>query len=242
MVDLKTLFKDNADSRAFSSLINLLGPVDNHAVQTKDGGLLLVVAIRGDDPECREEQSLDSVANTCRSALSVFGERFVVNSFLLKRSNPALEPVHFRNRVAEEASKNRHALLLQKGTALYVYDAFLTITIKPEWKSPRAADRLASFWRNPFETFKTALGTQTRIRSLEAEVTRSLRLLHQATNSFIEQTADCLHAKLLPKEEQSLDSVANTCRSALSVFGERFVVNSFLLKRSNPALEPVHFR
>ena len=204
MVDLKTLFKDYVDSRAFSSLVNLLGPVDDHSFQTKDGGLLVVVAMRGADPECKEDQFLDSVANTSRSALSVFGERFVVNSFLLKRSNPALESVHFRNPVADEASKNRHALFMQKGTALYVYDAFLTITIKPEWKSPRAADRLASFWKTPFETFKTALGTQTRIRVLDADVTRSLRLLHRATNSFLEQTAECLNTRLLTKEEAFL--------------------------------------
>lgn len=204
MVDLKTLFKDHADSRAFCSLVNLLGPVDDHTFQTKDGGQLVVIGIRGEDPECKEGQSLDSVANTCRSALSVFGERFIVNSFLLKWSNPALEPVHLRNPVAEEASKNRHALFVQKGTALYVYDAFLTITIKPEWKSPRTADRLASFWRNPFETFKTALGTQTRIRALDTDVARSLRLLHQATNSFVEQTVECLHAQLLTKEEAFL--------------------------------------
>jgi type IV secretion/conjugal transfer VirB4 family ATPase len=204
VVNLSKLFKDYSESLALSSLVNLYGAIDDHTFVTTSGELLCVISFRGVDPECLEDGVLEAHTAGCTSALRVFDERFVVNTFLLKRSSSPTERSTFQNPVVDEAVKNRHAFLGRKAASLYRFEAFMTVAIKPVWKTPNLVERLMHVGRNPLEALRQSFSTETRIDVLGAEVSRSLRALNQSVSSFLQQTADHLEARLLHKTESFL--------------------------------------
>src|SRR3954452_25374130 len=105
VVNIGKLFKDYRESQALSSLVNLYGAIDEHTFITKSGELLCVISFRGVDPECLEDSVIEAHSAGCTSALRVFDERFVVNTFLLKRSGALTACGTFQNRVVHEAVK-----------------------------------------------------------------------------------------------------------------------------------------
>ena len=198
MVNLKRLFKPYRESGSLSSLFNVQAAVDDHAFITKSGEVLLVLSFRGADPECLEPSTLAAFSAACQSALRAFDERFRLQTYFLKKSDPALGCADSSDPVVQEAVKNRERHLKAKGSQLYSFEAFMTVTLTPEWKSPRGFERLAAFGRHPVKTFKNALSVGHNLDALSEEVSRALRILHQATRSFIEQTVDSLQASLCP--------------------------------------------
>ncbi len=204
LVSLRRLFQDYEDSGAFHTLVNLAGFVDDYAFITKSGEVGVALSIAGVDAECLESDSIEAITANCRSALRVFNEQFIINTFLMKRAGVLLECGQAVNPVVRAAVEDRHTFLAERAGALYSFDLFMTILIKPDWKSPLVFDRVSAFFKNPVEVTKRILGSKTRTRLLDQELDRSIRALYQSANGFVEQTRDALHVKVLPKEEAFL--------------------------------------
>jgi type IV secretion/conjugal transfer VirB4 family ATPase len=201
MVSLLELFKEFEESRGFHSLVNLSEFVGERAFLTKNGFLGLVLATRGPDGECLDPASTEAVRTLIQSANRVFDERFILNTFLSKRAHPILACSSSSNKIFREAEKNRHEFLRAKGAALYTFEQYLTVMIRPEWENPNRAARWIAFGQNPLQALRRAFRTSDLVRAFDSTIAASLRKLEQAAESFIEQTREQFATRILGNSE-----------------------------------------
>lgn len=194
MVSTWKLFKDYTESRGLSSLLNVCGFVDSEAFITKGGEFGVVVSIVGKDAECLLHESKSQITACVQMALRVFDDRFVVQTFQLKRSGPELEPSAATNVVFQEADRSRRAMFREKGTSLYSYETFMVVMLKPQLLT-----QVVAFTQDPLSAIKQRFSKRARVSALGSEVDAALRTLRFAINSFLEQTADVLDAEVLSK-------------------------------------------
>ncbi len=204
MVFLQTLFRDFLESKAFNALLNIICFVTDYAFMTKSGELGVFIGLQGPDSECKEPAAREAVVARICSALRVFGARFIVNTYFIKRSNPDLPCGDFRSPLVREVVRNRVSYLKAKGAGLYSFDSFMVVLVRPDWESRRLAEQLRSIASEPIAALKRVFLAEKRIQILNETVDASLRGLEHAARSFVEQTGEDLNSKLLPKQEAFL--------------------------------------
>lgn len=201
MVFLQSLFKPYRESKAFHTLLNILCFITGQVFLTKSGEVGLFIGIRGPDPECKEPPVLEGIATRILSAFRVFGDGFFVSTHFTKRSNPDFPCGRYGDPLVEEVIQNRASYLRGKGASLYRFDSFIVVLLQPKWGSERLLDQLRALAREPLKALRQGFSTQKRISLLDGTITASVRTLEYAARSFIEQTAEYLQGRVLPRKE-----------------------------------------
>jgi type IV secretion system protein TrbE len=191
VVDLRKLFASHSEAGAFEDLVNLEGVASEYSFSTKSGEVTAVIAFRGPDAECMDPTEVEFIRSRCRTALRAFDERFIVGTYLMKRSRPELVDGGGGTPTVQRILRDRHQFLSA--------NAFLTVTLKPAWKSSNLIDRIVAFLKHPADGFRRAFGVESAVTTLREGIEANCRILEQAARSFIKQTE--LNATLLTTEE-----------------------------------------
>ena len=220
---LSRMRKSHDESRSFSSMINVLGFLaDGHTFLTKSGDVGVVVSYRGRDSECLEPLVKDGIVAGVRSALvAAFDESFTIKLYLRKTSDPELEASDSDNEVVREAIRNRNEYLRSKGAELFSFETYLVIICKGQWGSPKIAERLSYFIRHPRRALRESLRANGRALVLDETIEATKRHLLRAVGNFLEQTADSLSGRMLPKKEAFafFRRLVNPCRHKAAAVG-----------------------
>jgi type IV secretion system protein VirB4 len=198
---LASLFREYVESRPFHTLVNVFGFADNETMLMKSGDVAVAMLLRGPDAECLEPHQLDQIQACVRSAYHVFDERFVVNTYWIKRSNPALDREKCEDPFASEVDCNRCTYLAKKGARLYSYEHYLVITRRVQWQAPRIGEQLRRFLKRPRASALDALSTPSRMAHLSQPLGEAISALHRDVNSFIEQVRDDFSVRVLDKKQ-----------------------------------------
>jgi type IV secretion system protein VirB4 len=201
MPPLKGLFQDHVESRPFHTLVNVFGYADQRTMLMKSGDVAVVLALRGPDAECLEPQQLDQVAARMTSAMRVFGDEFVVSSYWIKRSNPAVDSETYEDQFVDEVVRNRHAYLMKQGGRLFSFEIYLVVTRKAHWQTPKIGERLGRLLKRPQVAAREALSTSSRTASLRQPLDEAISGLHRSVTSFIEQVRDDFGVRVLDQKE-----------------------------------------
>ena len=78
MIKVKRILKDYDESGALNTLVNIHATVAENVFLTKSADLVMLLALRGVDPECLDHCQKDQIARRFESALRIFDERFRV--------------------------------------------------------------------------------------------------------------------------------------------------------------------
>ena len=103
--------------------------------------------------------------------------------------------------MVDRAIRSRGEYLSKKGAHLFSFETYLVVECKPESANPRLTKRLAHFAMNPRKVLRESLSVRDRTLMLDEDLGRSLRKLRHAVNSFLEQSGDCVSARILKKDE-----------------------------------------
>jgi type IV secretion system protein VirB4 len=201
VLDLRKQRKSFADSKPLHSLLNIAAFISDTAFLTKSGDVGSVIEIRGTDTECLEPSVVDSQTAQTESAMKAFNEDFVVNTYLLKCSNPALTAPVYQNPVLNEAVQSRLEHLRKKGATLYTFEAFTVVVFKSKWVAPRVAERLWEWARSPRKALRQSLRVEHRGLALDETIEHSLKTLDSAVSRFREESVGALTSRVLPKRE-----------------------------------------
>jgi len=204
MFRLSQITKQERDSAALCSQVNLFGFVDDEAFLTKSGEVGLVLSVAGVDYECLDHATLASLTRRFTAAMRVFDERCRVYQYLFKRNGASIPHQSYPNPVVNAAIRNRIAFLSDKAASLYSYDivyvvlyegfryhASLLSAIKQFRNNPRAAVREI---RHLFSN-----GRQTAL--LDTHLEHSLSVLRAKTRNFLAQIHDFVGVQVLKKAE-----------------------------------------
>jgi type IV secretion/conjugal transfer VirB4 family ATPase len=201
VLDLRRQTKRFRECKPLHTLLNISAFVSNQAFLTKSGDLGLVINYRGPDAECLEPKTLDAFTAQIAAAIKAFDENFTVSTYLRKTSNPVLNAPCYKNKVVDEAVKNRLAFLTQKGATLFSYETDLVVLFKAKRISPRMAERLAQWAMHPRKALRQSLRIEDRAIALDETLASSLKALHYAVNSFLERSAGVISTRILDKKE-----------------------------------------
>jgi len=200
-VDRRKLSKELDASLPFRELINLSAVVSPEAFITKSGDLYSVISVQPLDPECLEQEIIESVRDRIQGAYRLCTGRQTVTSFFMKSSRPTIDFREVSNRVANEAIRNRQQLLQAKAAGLYSIETFIAVATRPATKSPSLAERLQPYGRHPITALRSLFGLSQRTDILQDQLERDLRAHNGLIQNFLGQTDEILRGQLLTVAE-----------------------------------------
>jgi type IV secretion system protein TrbE len=184
MTPISKYLKPYKDAGAANSVIPIHRFVDEHAFLTKSGSIGLALSLEGVSPECLTDENLNGITTRVRSALSAFDDGFRIYQYVVKQDGALLPSSdEYPSQAVAEAVRHRNAALESRG--LYSVELYLVILFEPEVFGKR----------------KLPLSNRKVLRVLAAQLARDVDRLKRKAESFVRETADLLHARILPKAE-----------------------------------------
>jgi type IV secretion system protein VirB4 len=196
VIRVKQILKDYNDSGALHALVNIHAAVGDNVFLTKGGDLVMLLQMRGADPDCLALAEKDRIARRFESALRLFDEHFTINQYIVKRDNAAIPYQHHSNPLVEKACAARRAHLTGQGRPSYSIDAYVAVVYE-DWLPTRKLSKFRQFLRAPRSTWRHFFSTQPAAAGLSAEMDRARDHLATKVTSFIVQLRDVLTLELL---------------------------------------------
>jgi type IV secretion/conjugal transfer VirB4 family ATPase len=194
-------------SRAAGSLnerINLFGFIDDHTFLTKSGDVGVVLAVRGVDYECQDENGIDNCTKRLESAFKTLDDRCRIYQYLFKRNAPHLPHQTYPNPVVSAAIENRIAYLEGKADSLYALDTYFVVLFEASRAKEavlrtfsKAGRKKARAWRE----LQAFLSTQRQVLLLQDDIRDAQAALGQKISSFIQQIGDLVRVEFLNRQE-----------------------------------------
>ncbi len=197
MIKFKRILKDYEESGALNALVNIHAAVDGNVFLTKSAGLVMLLALRGVDPECLDHSQKDQMARRFESALRMFDERFRVYQYLLKRESAPLPHEHYANPVVEEAIANRIEYLGAKSSTFYSIEGYLAVVYEDWMPAEDLRGKLRHFATEPKAAWRRMFSTEHTNADLAGEIDRAREILAGKVTSFILQLQDAIDVELL---------------------------------------------
>ena len=197
MIKVKRILKDYEESGALNTLVNIHATVAENVFLTKSADLVMLLALRGVDPECLDHSQKDQIARRFESALRMFDERFRVYQYLLKRESGPLPHEHYANPVVEEAIADRIEYLNAKSSTLYSIEAYLAVVYEDWMPAQDLRGTLRHFATEPKAAWRRMFSTKHASADLAGEIDRAREVLAGKVTSFILQLQDAIEVELL---------------------------------------------
>lgn len=228
MLDLRKQTSKFEESKPFHTLINVAAFVSRRHFITKTFDVGVVIKYESPDVECAEPERIDALTSQLTSACRAFGEDVVVTNYLVKSSHPDLSAPVYQNPVLNQAVQGRIEFLKKRGARLFSFEGYLAVVVKSKWASPSIRERLKAWARSPRKALRQSLRVEDRAAVLDETVAASIKALDRAVDSFLEQSAGALSARVLDKHEtfQFIRRLANPRRekaTAVSLGHDRHV-------------------
>src|SRR5437899_226411 len=119
MTPMERILKDYDDSGALHALVHIDAAVGENVFLTKSGALVMLLGMRGVDPDCLDPGEKDRIARRFESALRFFDEHFRLYQYVLKRESASIPHEPHANPLVEEAVKSRIEHLSGPGRPSY---------------------------------------------------------------------------------------------------------------------------
>lgn len=199
MIRVGEVAKEYVEAGAMSSLIGLLGFVDEHTFLTKSGDLGVVFRVPGVDAECLDHAERDHVARRFEGAVRMVDERFRLYQYVLKRDQASIPHRHYDNPVVEKAISNRISFLNAKSEDLYTLDIFFVLMYEGWQSAARSQGKLRALVTRPQSAIPEMLSGGKVLTILQDDLGRARELLGNIAGSFAIQLEDTLGIECLGK-------------------------------------------
>ena len=199
MIRIGQIAKEYLEAGAMSSLIGLVGFVDEHTFLTKSGDLGVVFRVPGVDAECLDHAERDHIARRFEGAMRSLDERFRLHQYLLKNDHASIPHRHYGNPVVEQAISNRIAFLNAKSEDLYTLDIFFVLMYEGWQRAGASQSELRALVNRPQSAIREMLSGGKVLTIIEEDLTRARESLGNKAASFAVQLEDTLGVECLDK-------------------------------------------
>lgn len=198
MMRIGRILRDYADAGAVNTQIALWGFVSDDTFLTKAGHVGLVYRVRGLDAEALTHEQRRHVVHQVEAALRQLDEHCRLYQYVIKQEvQPFTAPACARP-VAQEALTRRADFLNAQRSRLFSVDHFLVLLYEPDRSRKRQI--AAKALKQPREALREWLSHERRCRFIEAEVDRSIAMLHHKATGVEAQLGDLRLERLAKRD------------------------------------------
>ena len=200
MIALARVARDDKETGALNSLINLYGFIDDQVFLTKSGDLGVVLAWDGVDAECLDPDEREVATRRFETALRVLDESMQLSQYVLKRHAVPVPHVPLADPAVDLLIARRHRAVASDPTELYTMTWYAVLIAEA---GPRPTDwmRDACALVTRLAAARERLSLRHAMRVLDAELHQLRQRLLQKVEAFTAQLQDTLGPRVLPKAE-----------------------------------------